>query len=84
MGPTWGPSGADMTQVGLMLAPSTLLSGILLSQVDYIIFILLLSAAGISLDKHCDLLLGKTGKKTLREFAQIWLTWFDFNPSRYN
>ena len=28
MGPTWGPSGADMTQVGLMLAPWTLLSGI--------------------------------------------------------
>ena len=27
MGPTWGPSGADRTQVGLMLAPWTLLSG---------------------------------------------------------
>ena len=27
MGPTWGPSGADMTQVGPMLAPWTLLSG---------------------------------------------------------
>ena len=27
MGPTWGPSGADSTQVGPMLAPSTLLSG---------------------------------------------------------
>ena len=26
MGPTWGPSGTDMTQVGLMLAPWTLLS----------------------------------------------------------
>ena len=26
MGPTWGPSGADRTQVGLMLAPWTLLS----------------------------------------------------------
>ena len=30
MGPTWGPSGADRTQVGPMLAPWTLLSGIVL------------------------------------------------------
>ena len=30
MGPTWGPSGADRTQVGPMLAPWTLLSGIIL------------------------------------------------------
>ena len=29
MGPTWGPSGAGRTQVGLMLAPWTLLSGYL-------------------------------------------------------
>ena len=28
MGPTWGPSGADRTQVGPILAPWTLLSGI--------------------------------------------------------
>ena len=28
MGPTWGPSGADKTQVGPMLAPWTLVSGI--------------------------------------------------------
>ena len=27
MGPTWGPSGADRTQTGLMLAPCALLSG---------------------------------------------------------
>ena len=27
MGPTWGPSGADRTQMGSMLAPWTLLSG---------------------------------------------------------
>ena len=27
-GPTWGPSGADRTQVGPMLAPWTLLSGV--------------------------------------------------------
>ena len=30
MGPTWGPSGADRTQVGPMLAPWTLLSGTLI------------------------------------------------------
>ena len=30
MGPTWGPSGADRTQVGPMLDPWTLLSGIFL------------------------------------------------------
>ena len=29
MGPTWGPSGAVRTQVGPMLAPWTLLSGVL-------------------------------------------------------
>ena len=29
MGPTWDPPGADRTQVGPMLAPSTLLSGII-------------------------------------------------------
>ena len=28
MGPTWGPPGTDKTQVGPMLAPSTLLSGL--------------------------------------------------------
>ena len=28
MGPTWGPHGADRAQVGLMLAPWTLLSGV--------------------------------------------------------
>ena len=30
MGPTWGPPGADRAQVGPMLAPWTLLSGLLL------------------------------------------------------
>ena len=30
MGPTWGPSGAERTQVGHMLAPWTLLSGLLI------------------------------------------------------
>ena len=31
-GPTWGPSGADRTQVGPMLAPWTLLSGVTYGQ----------------------------------------------------
>ena len=35
MGPTWGPSGADRTQVGPMLAPWTLLSGIVLREVEH-------------------------------------------------
>ena len=34
MGPTWDPSGADRTQVGPMLIPWTLLSGILQFQPD--------------------------------------------------
>ena len=33
MGPTWGPSGADRTQVGPMLTPCTLLSGTLIGDV---------------------------------------------------
>ena len=36
MGPTWGPSGADRTQVGPMLAPWTLLSGLFLQLSIYI------------------------------------------------
>ena len=31
MGPTWGPTGADRTQVGPMLGPGTFLSGYLYS-----------------------------------------------------
>ena len=31
MGPTWGPSGANRTQVGPMLAPWTLLSGLMIA-----------------------------------------------------
>ena len=34
MGPTWGPSGADRTQVGPMLAPWTLLSGMFYSMLS--------------------------------------------------
>ena len=34
MGPTWGPSGADRTQVGPMLAPWTLLSGVFTIYLD--------------------------------------------------
>ena len=33
MGLTWGPPGADRTQVGPMLAPSTLLSGICIQSI---------------------------------------------------
>ena len=34
MGPTWGTSGADRTQVGPMLAPWTLLSGMLFLEIE--------------------------------------------------
>ena len=34
MAPTWGPSGADRTQVGQMLAPCTLLSGWLIASMQ--------------------------------------------------
>ena len=37
MGPTLGPSGADRTQVGPMLAPRTLLSGLALSTSLYLL-----------------------------------------------
>ena len=38
MGPTWGPSGADRTQVGPMLAPWTLLSGYVKNHLTTIYF----------------------------------------------
>ena len=43
IGPTWGPSGADRTQVGPMLAPWTLLSGLyiihfMISKSEFIIW----------------------------------------------
>ena len=34
IGPTWGPSGADRTKVGTMLAPWTLLSGVIISMLS--------------------------------------------------
>ena len=34
IGPTWGPSGADRTRVGPMLAPWTLLSGLVILPAD--------------------------------------------------
>ena len=49
MGPTWGPSGADRTQVGPMLAPWTLLSG----DVYAVMFILLCMAQLVLEHVHC-------------------------------
>ena len=37
VGPTWGPSGADRTQVGPMLAPWTLLSGTISNIIIYLV-----------------------------------------------
>ena len=39
MGPTWGPSGADRTQVGPMLASWTLLSGSVSQYIDSYIYV---------------------------------------------
>ena len=36
MGPTWGPAGAERTQVGPMLAPWTLLSGYLITSITFV------------------------------------------------
>ena len=41
MGPTWGPSGADRTQVGPILAPWNVLSGISRSMLRSVLFILM-------------------------------------------
>ena len=41
MGPTWGPSGADRTQVGPMFAPWTLLSGTFRCQLMPLWFLLI-------------------------------------------
>ena len=46
MGPIWGPSGADGTQVGPMLAPWTLLSGLLSSS---LLLLLLTRSVSVSL-----------------------------------
>ena len=42
MGPTWGPPGADRTQVGPMLAPSSSLSGILVTKSWHVVVIVFL------------------------------------------
>ena len=46
MGPTWGPSGADRTQVGPMLAPWTLLSLFLWSN-NSLVFICIYASLGL-------------------------------------
>ena len=39
MGPTWGPSGAERTQVGPMVAPWTLLSGLICIQLTKVLYV---------------------------------------------
>ena len=46
MGPTWGPPGADRTRVGPMLAPWTLLSGMIQRDLDTLSWILFGSLHG--------------------------------------
>ena len=57
MGPTWGPSGADGTQVGPMLAPWTLLSGFMYTiyiNTFYLIIYVILSLSSTELSTIID------------------------------
>ena len=49
MGPTWGPSGADRTQVSPMLSPWTFLSGL------YLHLYMILPVSGLFMTTHCPL-----------------------------
>ena len=68
MGPTWGPSGADRTQVGPMLAPWTLLSGILLT-----VRLWWRRNVGQSLNSQKDYLYLHLLRAS--DVASLWLTW---------
>ena len=84
MGPTWGPSGADRTQVDPMLAPWTLLSGSLMISTVTIVFlfnchicpvILIIWAVsyGIGL-VLCNNLVSGRGGAGWRKRDVLWLT----------
>ena len=63
MGPTWGPSGADRTQVGPMLAPWTLLSGtcqVILGMAGWIFSNSFISLLSFEVPHHWELLPGDT------------------------
>ena len=73
MGPTWGPSGADRTQVGPMLAPWTLLSGY---PCDY------LSMRGLNFIHVCKMSPGHDSKDVL---VGVWhaITLIRLSASRF-
>ena len=93
MGATWGPSGADRTQVSPMLTPWTLLSGYpkgsgsiqydFITRAQFICRLIVIS--------HEVSFLDLTGYSAAIEGFWSWndlqdpllLTWFDINPSTY-
>ena len=54
MGPTWGPSGANRTQVGPMLAPWTSLSGTILGVYEVLVFCGILGTCQCGLMQDCS------------------------------
>ena len=79
MGPIWGPSGADRTQVGAMLAPWTLLSGTLpalLTLSSGIHVCVPLTKGSLCRDLVCFLLLAwtccRTNMSSCRWFETPW------------
>ena len=69
IGPTWGPSGADSTQVGPMLAPWTLLSGMFF--INY--FCLIIHAnKGVSLQWCHNELDGISSQQRLHCLLNCW------------
>ena len=63
MGPAWGPSGADRTQVGPMLPPWTLLSGLLL-QSDAVAC--LLTSAAFTWKRRCHCMMTSSNGNLFR------------------
>ena len=70
MGPTWGPSGADRTQVGPMLATWTLISGLLLPSY-YVAMTSHFAAISLDYTSICPLLQGRWWRST----CTTWRPW---------
>ena len=93
MGPTWGPTGADRTQVGPMLAPWTLLSGVPLlanclshtyaSEHHFHMNKTSTSAASVRMDGvWIKILVCDTSVQWYREYCLIF--WYGFQLTTYN
>ena len=73
MGPTWGPSGADRTQIGPMLAPWTLLPGLFFSACQNNWFHPCLSGMFYW---HCSAYCCHSTIKKLNDTGK-WITWIN-------